>query len=220
MQDLSAQIEKQRQRVEELSADAIDKEIKAEVGGVIGSLGVTAGQTTTPGSPIATIELPDMGYTLTASVSNEQARRVHTGDTATVANVYWRSQINAVLTDIKTDPKDPQNSRSLTFELSGDVTPGASLTLSVGQRSADFDYVVPNSALRSDSNGDFILVVVAKNSPLGDRYTATRVDVTKLASDDTNTAVTGALEGGDFVITTSTAPVKNGDRVRLADSVS
>ena len=218
LQELAAQVARQQRRVDELGENATEQEVTAPVGGVIQSLSVTAGQTTIPQSPMATIELPDMGYTMTASVANDQARRVHTGDVATAANVYWGTQIDAVLTGIAADPRDPQNSKLLTFELSGDVTPGASLTLSVGERSADYDYVVPGNAIRSDANGDFLLIVSAKNSPLGDCYTATRVNVTKLAADDTNAAVTGALNYGDFVITTSTAPIKNGDRVRLADA--
>ncbi len=218
LSDLSGQIERQRQKVEELDTNAAEKEVRAPVSGVVQTVSITAGQTTTPKTAMATIELPDMGYVLTATVPNEQARRVHTGDSASVANMYWGTQIDATLTAVKADPKDPQNSKQLTFSLTGDVTPGSSLTLSVGQKSAEYDFVVPNSALRSDSNGDFILVVVAKNSPLGDRYLATRVNVTKLANDDTLTAVTGALNAGDFVITTSTSPIKNGDRVRLADT--
>ena len=218
LQDLLTQIEKARQKVDELSEGTAESEVKAAVGGVISSIAITAGQTTMPKGTMATIELPDMGYLLTATVGNDQARRLHVGDSATVANAYWGSQIDATLTGISTDPRDPQNSKQLTFELSGDVTAGGSLTLSVGERSAEYDLVVPNSALRSDANGDFVLVVSAKSSPLGDRYTATRVEVTKLAYDDTSTAVTGALEAGDFIITTSTAPIKNGDRVRLADT--
>ena len=218
LKELVAQIDKARQKVAELSEGTAEAEVKAAVGGVIASIAITAGQTTTPKSAMATIELPDMGYLLTATVTNDQARRLHVGDSATVANAYWGSQIDATLTGIASDPRDPQNSKQLTFELGGDVTAGGSLTLSVGERSAEYDLVVPNSALRSDANGDFVLVVSAKSSPLGDRYTATRVEVTKLAYDDTNTAVTGALEFGDFIITTSTAPLKNGDRVRLADN--
>ena len=55
----------------------------------------------------------------------------------------------------------------------------------------------------------------AKNSPLGNRYYAKRVEVTVLASDDMNSAVTGDLGYGDFVITTSSMPVKSGDMVRM-----
>ena len=218
LQNLAEQVGRAQARVSELREAAAEKEVTSPVAGVIQRVDITAGQTTTPKTAMAVIELPDMGYVLNAPVSLEQARRVHVGDTATVSNLYWGTQIDAVLTAIKPDPRDPQNQRQLTFELSGDVSPGANLTLSVGQRSAEYDFVVPNSALRSDSNGDFILVVETKASPLGNRYTATRVNVTKLANDDSSTAISGALELGDFVITTSTAPLKNGDRVRLADN--
>ena len=104
------------------------------------------------------------------------------------------------------------------FRLSGEgVEAGSNITLSIGQRSATYDTLVPNSALRNDANGDFVLVVTAKNTPLGNRYTATRVGVTVLAKDDTKSAVTG-LSSGDFVITTSTAPIEAGSQVRLVDN--
>ena len=76
---------------------------------------------------------------------------------------------------------------------------------------------MPNSAIRSDSNGSFVLAVVTKSTPLSNRYIATRIDVQVLASDDVNTAVSGGLTAGDFVITTSTKPIEAGTQVRLAD---
>lgn len=218
LQDLAAQVGKAQRRVNELASETVDKEIKAEVPGIIESISITAGNKTTPDTPLATIELPDMGYTMSFSVTNEQARLIHTGDTATVSNYYYGSRITATVANIKTDPKNPQTSKLVTFDLSGDVNVGSDLTVSVGQRSQEYDFVVPNSALRSDSNGDFVLIITAKNSPLGNRYIATRVDVTKIASDDTSTAVTGALNRGDFVITTSTKPIENGQQVRMQDT--
>lgn len=218
LQELAAQVGKAQQRVNELRGDNGEKEIVAEVPGVIESIGITAGNKTTPDVALATIELPDMGYTMSFSVTNEQARLIHAGDSATVSNYYYGSQIIATVSSVKTDPKNPQTSKLVTFDVTGDVNVGADLTVSVGQRSQEYDFVVPNSALRSDSNGDFILVITAKNSPLGNRYIATRVDVSKIASDDTNTAVTGALNRGDFVITTSTKPIENGQQVRMQDT--
>ena len=38
------------------------------------------------------------------------------------------------------------------------------------------------------------------------------------ASDDINSAVTGELEGYEYVITTSTKAIKAGDQVRLTES--
>ena len=123
------------------------------------------------------------------------------------------------LASIKPDTTDPGQKKLLTFDITGDeVTPGQSLNVSVGQKSANYDLIVPNSAIREDSNGKFILIVESKSSPLGNRYVATRVDVEVLASDDTQSAVSGALYGYEFVITTSTQPVEAGKLVRLANN--
>ena len=77
--------------------------------------------------------------------------------------------------------------------------------------------MVPRSAVRSDSNGDFVLVITAKSTPLGNRYMATRVDVKTLATDDTMAAVSG-LSNNDFVITNSSKPIETGMQVRIADN--
>lgn len=101
--------------------------------------------------------------------------------------------------------------------MSGDVQAGQSLSLSVGQKSQNYDLIVPTSAIREDNNGKFILTVESKSSPLGNRYIATRVDVEVLAQDDTQSAISAALYGYEYVITTSTKPVEAGKQVRLAD---
>ena len=86
----------------------------------------------------------------------------------------------------------------------------------MGQRGQNYDALVPNAAVRNDSNGTFVLLMTTKNSPLGNRYAATRVDVKVLASDDNMSAVSG-LGYGDYVITTSSKPVEPGDLVRIAE---
>ena len=76
---------------------------------------------------------------------------------------------------------------------------------------------MPLGARGKASDGEFVVVVQAKSTHLGNRYVATRVPVTILAQDDTKTAVSG-LANGDFVITTSTAPIEAGAQVRLVDN--
>ena len=159
-----------------------------------------------------------MGYSLSFSVTNDQARRLRIGDSASVNNYYWGREIIATITSIKTDPKNPQGGKILEFDITGDVNAGSELTVSIGQKSASYDLIVPNSSIRTDSNGSFVLVIEAKNSPLGNMYMAKRVNVEVLATDDVNSAVTGELSYGDFVITTSNGPVKSGDQVRMADN--
>jgi len=217
LQDLSVRMEKLREEIKLLSGEE-GEEIVANISGRVESVECTAGQTVTPDQILCSIEVPDMGYTLSFSVTNDQARRLRVGDSATVNNYYWGQEIIATINTIKTDPKNPQGGKLLTFDLTGDVTAGAELTISIGQKSASYDLIVPNSSIRTDSNGSFVLVIQAKNSPLGNMYMAKRVNVEVLASDDVNSAITGELSYGDFVITTSNGPVQSGDQVRLADN--
>lgn len=209
------QIARAQQELAELQQDATEPEIKAKVSGIIGEINVTAGKEAEAGTTLCTITVPDMGYNVSFSATSEQARRVRVGEEAVVAN-NWRGGITATVASVKTDPKNPQNSKIITFDITGDVEPGTTLNLTVGSRGEQYETIVPNSALRSDANGDFVLVVTSRSSPLGNRYIATRVNVEKKASDDTNTAVTGDLSANDYVITTSSKPIKDKDMVRLA----
>ena len=216
LRELNRQIEEQKKKIEELSGGT-ENQITANVSGTILSIECTAGDTVAKDGILCTIEVPDMGYTMSFSVPNAQASRLRIGDTATVSNTYWGSQITATLESIRVDPKNPQTNKLLTFDVSGDVTAGMDLTISVGQRSANYDMIVPKSALHNDSTGYYVFKVESRNSPLGNRYIARRVTVEILAEDDNNVAVAGELYWGDYVITTSSAPIKNGDMVRLAD---
>ena len=168
---------------------------------------------------VATMQPEGKGYTLSFSVTSEQAKRLSVGDQAELVN-SWRYQDTVItLTSIKPDPTNPSKSKLLTFDVDGtEVIAGQSLSVSVGQKSANYDMIVPNSALREDNNGKFVLKVDSKSSPLGNRYIATRVDVEVVATDDTQSAITGALYGYEFVITTSTKPVEAGKQVRLANN--
>ena len=215
LSNISAQIDRQQEKIKKLAGEE-GNTVVANVSGTIDTVDCTAGDTVLKDAIMCTIEVPDMGHTLSFSVTNEQARRLKVGNTASVSNYYWGNEIVATLTNIRTDPKNPQGGKVLTFDLEGDVTTGAELTISVGQKSANYDLIVPNSSIRTDSNGSFVYVVEQKSSPLGNRYIAKRVSVEVLANDDVNSAVVAEINNGDYVITTTSAPIKNGDQVRMA----
>ena len=163
------------------------------------------------------IEVPDMGYGVSFSVTTEQSKKVAVGDPAEITNYYSDGELTATLVGIKSDPKNPGTNKILNFKLQGEVESGSQLAISIGERGGSYDTIVPNSSIRSDNNGKFVLMIVAKNSPLGNRYIATRIDVKVIASDDVNTAVSGGLTTSDMVITTSTKPIEPGTQVRMAD---
>lgn len=218
LEDKLEAIAKAQEKVDDLTAKSIGATITADIAGTVTSVNVTAGNTTSATTPVAVLQPEGKGYSLSFSVTNDQAKRLSVGDQAELVNSWRYDDVVVKLASIKPDTTDPGQKKLLTFDVSGSVTAGQSLNISVGQKSANFDYIVPNSAVREDSNGKFILIVESKSSPLGNRYVATRVDVEVLASDDKQTAVNGGLYGYEYVITTSSAPVEAGKLVRLADN--
>ena len=212
-------LKKQRDQIAKLQENAVGASIEAPIAGTITSVTVKAGDEAQPDTALVTMQPEGKGFTMSFSVTNDQAKRLSVGDKADLVNSWRYSNMDITLASIKPDTTDPGQKKLLTFDITGDeVTPGQSLNVSVGQKSANYDLIVPNSAIREDSNGKFILIVESKSSPLGNRYVATRVDVEVLASDDTQSAVSGALYGYEFVITTSTQPVEAGKLVRLANN--
>ncbi len=205
-----------QEEIEKLKEKSIGAEIKAPVAGTVTTLTYKAGETTKPEEPAAVIQVEGKGYTLSISVTNDQAKKVQVGDEAEVQNAWYYDDVHLILASIKPDPDAPGQKQLLNFDVTGtSIQDGQALNISVGQRSSEYELVVPNSAVREDNNGKFILTVESKSSPLGNRYIATRVDVEVLASDDNNTAISAPLYGYEYVITTSTKPVEAGKQVRL-----
>ena len=180
------------------------------------ALSCSAGEEAPIDSTVATIEMSDKGYTLEITVTPEQAKKVRVGDEADI-QYFWYGDASAVLQSISPDKSNPAQGRILKFAVTGDVTPGQNLQIAMGSKGQRYETIVPNSAVREDSNGKFVLAVVAKSSPLGNRYMAQRLDVEVLASDDTSSAVTGDFLGGEFIVTTSTKPIEPGMQVRLVE---
>lgn len=215
----SRDIAKKEQEIAELREKSMGAAITSPVAGTVTSLAYVAGETTKPEDTAAVIQVEGKGYTMSVSVTNEQAKKVQVGDNAELQNAWYYDDVQVVLASIKPDPDDPGQKKLLNFDVTGSsLQEGQALNISLGQRSAEYEYVVPNSAVREDNNGKFILIVESKSSPLGNRYIASRVDVEVLASDDNNTAISAGLFGYEYVITTSTKPVEAGKQVRLNES--
>ncbi|MBS7339475.1 MAG: hypothetical protein KIH00_04445, partial [Lachnospiraceae bacterium] len=212
----SKDIAEKEEEIAKLKEKSMGAAIKAPVAGTIVSLTYVAGETTKPEETAAVIQVDGKGFTLTISVTNDQAKKVQVGDVAELQNSWYYEDAQVILSAIKADPDNPGQKKLLVFNVTGaSIQNGQALSVSVGQRSSEYEFVVPNSAMREDNNGKFILIVESKSSPLGNRYIATRVDVEVLASDDNNTAISAPLYGYEYVITTSTKPVEAGKQVRL-----
>ena len=215
--DTEKELSKLNEELEELKEESTGATIDAPVEGTVISISKTAGETTTANEEIALIQVAGKGMSLSFSVTNDQAAKVKVGDPAQLQNSWYYEDVKVTLSKIKPDTEDPGKKKLLEFNVEGSVQSGETLALSIGERSAEYEHVVPNSAVREDKNGKFILIIEEKTTPFGNRYKAKRVNVEVIASDETKTAIQAELQGYEYVITTSNKPVETGDQVRLAE---
>lgn len=217
----SKDIQEKKDEIAKLKEKSEGSAIVAPVAGTISNLAYVAGETTKPEEAAAVIQVAGKGYTVSFSVTNEQSKKVQVGDVGELQNAWYYDDAMVTLAAIKPDPESNGQKKLLVFNVTGSsIQAGQSLNISVGQRSAEYELTVPNSAIREDKNGKFILIVESKSGPISNRYIATRVDVEVLASDDNNTAISAGLYGYEYVITTSTKPVEAGKQVRLNENNS
>ncbi len=217
--DLSAKqkaIERAQQKLDKLREKNTITEIRSKYSGIVNSVNIKPGETAVPDSPLAVIDLSEDGYTLEIPVDGEKTKKLKKGAEAEVTN-NWGKDITAVLSDIKNDKTPGSKSRTLVFTVTGEVTSGTLLELSLPSGSGSYDCIVPKSALNHDRDGDFVLTVVSKSSPLGNRYYAERKPVDILAQDDTSAAVSGDVTSGEYVITAASKYVEPRDQVRMKD---
>lgn len=210
-------IKSQAQTVDKLKEKSVDAKVKAPVSGTVTQVNYASGEKTVADETMAVIQVDGKAYSLTVSVTPEQAKKVKIGDKAQIQDSWnYDENVEVRLAQIKPDPEEKKN-KLLVFEVSGEVAEGSQMDISVGENSKSYELIVPTSAIREDKNGKFVLIVESKSSPLGNRYIAKRADVEVLASDDVNSAISGALYGSEYVITTATKPVEENKQVRLTN---
>lgn len=210
------EIDKAKKQVEKLREANETTEIKSKYSGIVSSINVKAGDTTIPDSELMIIDIAEEGYTVQITVDGEKSKKVKKGTAAEIVN-NWSGDLEAVLTDIRNDTTAGSKNRILVFTVTGDVDSGTYLDLSIPCGNGNYDCIVPKSAVHEDSDGKFVLTVVSKSSPLGNRYYAERVPVEVIVSDEISSAVSGSLSMNEYVITAASKPVKHKDQVRMKD---
>ena len=103
-------------------------EIKSKYDGIVSSINVGPNDTTAVGTPLAVIDLAEEGYTVNLTVDAEKAKKIKKGTEAEIVN-HWGGEIEAVLTDIKSDSQSGSKNRILVFSVSGDVESGSYIFL-------------------------------------------------------------------------------------------
>lgn len=213
-------INKKREEWNELK---VGTEVTAPVSGVLQQ--VTTQQTVQAGDFIAAILQTGDTMEVSFTVTSQEAAKVKVGDMAEVISPKYLQNVSAQLKSITTQEtidsteitQSSPEMRLLTFQIEGEANSGENVTLAIPLSQGNYDFVVPISALQADKDGNFLLAIRTKTSPLGNRYYTERIPVTVQASDDTQAAVSGALYGNEYVIVTSNLPLEGGQQVRLIE---
>lgn len=207
------QLEELRKKVEKLEAQYTETEITAPISGNIIAINVERNGNVMKDEVMFVIADMDSGFYMECSVSKSEA-----------SNMYIGSEVKADYCDrafvesMRPDPSNPMESMILRISLEAYyIQPGATTincTISTSNRS--YENVVPKGAVQQDSDGNFIYILVTKNSPLGERYIAKKVPVKILAQDATSCAIDGAGISYAYCIIRTEKPIENGEQVRLA----
>lgn len=220
-EDREEEIAKLKKQIEELEKQAKVTEIKAPVGGYIYNIAVASGDALTA-KTFVTYIIPETDRVCSVSFKfgSQAAQSIHVGMDLEITSGFIQG---CTVQSIKPDPDNPRANKIVKCMVAGnDAWPGEEITVNAGRGNDNYKCVVPSSAVSEDNNGHFIYVIVGSSTPLGDKYTVKRVDVSIEATDGAATAIKG--EGLDkydvMIVVRAEKPLEDGQRVRLEDYTS
>lgn len=213
-------IEQLEEKIAKLEEQLNCTEIVAPCDGMLYGLSLSSGTVMTENVVIFTIIPDNATYSVKFTFKTSVAQSLQQGQDLTVNDAYIDQ---CRITNIYPDEADPREKRVVKCSVSSlsEIYPGVQITVTADRSNANYDHVVPSSAVIHDNSGDYVYVIIESSSPLGDKYVVKRVDVTV---EDTDGALTAISPKGDtklldqcMVVTRSEKPLHNGDRVRLED---
>ena len=218
--DRDEKIAKLKAEIEKLEEAAKITEIKAPAAGYVYNLAVSAGDNLTAKTVVGYI-LPE---------SNRECSVTFSFETKTAQNIWAGQQLEVTSGFIqgctvmskKPDPDNPRGSMLVKCRVEGNESwPDEEVTVNAGRGNDNYKCVVSSSAVNEDNSGHFVYAIIGSSTPLGDKYTVKRIDVSVEATDGAYSAITsnnGELDKYDvMIVIRSEKPLEDGQRVRLED---
>ena len=215
--DRDKSIEELETKIADLEAKIEQTEIKAPASGYVYNISIEEGSVMEKNQTIAyIIPVDDRQCTATFTFPSEVASRLSIGDDMDVTMGYVDS---CTIINIKPDPDNPREYKQVKCAINDAYAfPGESITVRADKSNKDYECVIPSSAVNKDNSGYFVYQIIGSSSPLGDKYTVKRVDVTVEDDDGTYAAISGEkLDKDAMIVVRSEKPLEDGERVRLED---
>ena len=218
--DRDEDIAKLKEEIAKLEEAAKITEIKAPANGLAYNITVAAGDTLTAKTVVGYI-LPEehRECSVTFKFDTKVAQNIWTGQQLEITSGFASS---CTVISKKPDPENPRGQMLVKCHIdSEDSWPGEEITVNAGRGNDNYKCVVSSSAVNEDNNGTFVYAIIGSSTPLGDKYTVKRIDVSVEATDGAFSAISsakGELDKYDvMIVIRSEKPLEDGQRVRLED---
>ena len=218
--DRDEDIAKLKEEIEKLEEAAKITEIKAPANGLAYNITVAAGDTLTAKTVVGYI-LPEehRECSVTFTFDTKVAQNIWTGQQLEITSGFASS---CTVISKKPDPENPRGQMLVKCHIdSEDSWPGEEITVNAGRGNDNYKCVISSSAVNEDNNGTFVYAIIGSSTPLGDKYTVKRIDVSVEATDGVFSAISsakGELDKYDvMIVIRSEKPLEDGQRVRLED---
>lgn len=218
--DREEEIAKLKDEIAKLEAAAKITAITAPADGLVYNIAVSAGDDLTAKTIVGYI-LPekDRQCSVTFSFETKTAQNIWAGQQLEITSGFAEG---CTVMSKKPDPDNPRGNMLVKCRVEGgDAWPGEPITVNAGRGNDNYKCVVPSSAVNEDNGGNFVYAIIGSSTPLGDKYTVKRIDVTIEATDGAYSAITsqkGELDKYDvMIVIRSEKPLEDGQRVRLED---
>lgn len=201
------------------------------VDGKVVELNAVEGLVPQTGRAIARVSDRSQGFRFTTTIEASKAKYVNVGDeveviVASLGNARVKGRLIEVNDPVPGSGSGSQaaganSSASERKELVVALTDerlkgGESGELFVTKRMPQSRQLVSNAAVREDDNGKYVLVLKEKKGPLGNEFYAHRAAVTIGDADDGKASIESGVSMLDSLIVSSSKPIRDGDRVMMA----
>ena len=189
--------------------------ILAESDGIIDEIYIKEGEKTTGSNLISIIPSND-SCNFKAIIDAERAKYIKIGDVIQITLEGKQIPINDVAIKSATYTDDGKGMVEITAEIpvGKEVYHGMRAAMKHVHKTEEYNKIIPISALRSSSQGDYILVVMETNTVMGDEKSAYKLDVVVADKDNSFAGFTSGIND-EIIITNSNKPISEGDRVRI-----
>jgi hypothetical protein len=197
--------------------DAIqDGTVTAQTDGIV--LEVIASGTVSGENSVALISSTSGGYMAFADIHESEAEKLQNGAQVDVSiqQGYYGGTNQSTGSILSMSSPNTEGMVNITVRLpEGEWKHGQAVQLEAVISRQQYQSCVPLSALGQSQNGYFVYVMEERSGVLGVENVAQMVPVTLLADDGAIAAIEGGLPSGARVISWTSKPLSDGDKVRV-----